>query len=39
MTHIKNHLSDLAAYLLGITVIAGLCFWALEVCVRGGACV
>jgi hypothetical protein len=38
MTHIKNHLSDLAAYLLGTGVIAGLCFWALEVCVRG-ACV
>jgi len=38
MTHIKHHLSDLAAYLLGITVIAGLCLAALEVCVRG-ACV
>jgi len=38
MTHIKHHLSDLAAYLLGAGVIAGLCLGALEVCVRG-ACV
>ena len=38
MTHLKNHLSALAPYLLGAGVIAGLCLAALEVCVRG-ACV
>lgn len=38
MTHIKHHLATLAPYLLGITVVAGLCLGALEVCVRG-ACV
>ena len=38
MTHLKHHLSGLAAYLLGTGVIAGLCLGALEVCVRG-ACV
>ena len=38
MTYIKNHLSDLAAYLLGAAVVIGLFLAAIETCV-GGACV
>jgi len=38
MTYLKNHLSDLAAYLLGALVVIGLFLAAIETCV-GGACV
>ena len=37
MTYLKNHLSDLAAYLLGAAVVIGLFLAAIETCV-GGAC-
>jgi len=38
MTYLKNHLSDLAAYVLGALVIIGLFLAAIETCVEG-ACV